>query len=71
MTNETTAALLVTPRDAAKILAIGERTLWQLTHDGAIPCVKIGAPCVRYAVTDLQQWVEQQRQRTKAQAALS
>jgi excisionase family DNA binding protein len=48
--------LLLTPRDAAKALAISERTLWTLTNDGKIPHKRIGR-AVRYSVADLQAWI--------------
>lgn len=51
------AVLLLKPRDAAKMLAISERTLWQLTSLGQIPRVAIGR-AVRYSVADLRAWIE-------------
>lgn len=53
--------ILVPPRDAARRLAICERTLWGLTARGEIPCVRIGR-AVRYAVADLTAYVAAQRQ---------
>lgn len=54
----TTAPMLLTPRDAAKALALSERTLWSITAPrGVIPCVRVGA-AVRYDPADLQQWIE-------------
>ncbi len=49
--------LLLTMRQAAQMLAIGERTLWEWTRRGAIPCVRIGR-AVRYSPLDLQAWIE-------------
>jgi excisionase family DNA binding protein len=43
---------LLTPKDAAKLLAISERTLWALADRGAIPRIKLGN-CVRYRIADL------------------
>ena len=55
--------LALRPREAAKVLGISERLLWQLTHDGHIPCVRIGTGkrrAVLYPVSELQAWLTQQ-----------
>jgi excisionase family DNA binding protein len=52
--------LLLTVRQAAQMLAIGERTLWELTRQHAIQCVRIGR-AVRYSPLDLQAWIEAQK----------
>ncbi|XVJ59716.1 MAG: helix-turn-helix domain-containing protein [Tepidisphaera sp.] len=45
--------LLITAKEAAKYLSIGERTLWQMSAPrGPIPCVRFGG-AVRYPVDDL------------------
>ena len=49
-TNETIR--LLKPREAADILAISERTLWTLTKQGVIPCVRLGRS-VRYRLSEL------------------
>jgi excisionase family DNA binding protein len=52
--------LALRPRDAAKALGISSRLLWQLTHDGHIPCVRVGVGkrrTVLYPVADLQAWL--------------
>lgn len=55
--------LLLTARDAARTLAVCEKTLWSWTQPrGPIPVVKIGR-AVRYDVRDLQRFVEDQKQR--------
>jgi excisionase family DNA binding protein len=56
----TPATLLLTARQAAQALAIGERTLWELTRQNAIPCVRIGR-AVRYSPLDLQAWIESRK----------
>ena len=43
---------LLRPKEAAEQLAISERSLWQLTKDHVIPCVKLGRS-VRYSPHDL------------------
>ena len=48
--------VLLAPRDAARTLAISERTLWTLTHRGDISAVRIGR-AVRYDLADLRQFV--------------
>ena len=53
-------ALLVPPREAARLLSISERTLWTFTKRGAIPAVKIGR-AVRYDQADLRAFVEQSK----------
>jgi excisionase family DNA binding protein len=48
---------------AAKALGISTRRLWQLTHDGHIPCVRVGSGkrrTVLYPVADLQAWLTRQ-----------
>ncbi len=49
--------MLVTAREAARILSISERTLFTLTKAGEIPVLKIGR-AVRYDPRDLQKWIE-------------
>lgn len=52
--------LLVSEREAASMLSICPRSLWTLRTAGEIPHVRVGRS-VRYAVADLEQWIEQQR----------
>ena len=52
--------LALRPREAAKALGISPRLLWQLTHDGHIPCVRVGTGkrrTVLYPVAELQAWL--------------
>jgi excisionase family DNA binding protein len=52
--------LALRPREAAKALGISARLLWQLTHDGQIPCVRVGSgkrKTVLYPLADLQAWL--------------
>ena len=60
--DDTTEALLMTPADAAKALAISPRTLWDWTAKGLIPSLKIGTRMVRYRRVDIEAWVERQMQ---------
>jgi excisionase family DNA binding protein len=51
------APLLLTPRDAARALAVSPRTLWALTAPrGPIPAVRIGR-AVRYSTDALHSYV--------------
>lgn len=60
MPSNTTTPLALRPRDAARMLGIGERTLWTLTAPrGPIPCVRVGV-CVLYPVPLLQAWLAEQ-----------
>jgi len=55
--------LALRPREAAKALGISPRLLWQLTHDGHIPCARIGTGkrrTVLYPVNGLQAWLTRQ-----------
>lgn len=60
-TNTTTPTtdrpLLLRPRDASRLLALSERTLWALTRAGLLPCVRVGKS-VRYDPADLAEWVQ-------------
>ncbi len=54
--------ILVGVREAARLLSVGQRTLWtQTAPRGPIPVVRIGK-AVRYAVDDLQTWIKKARQ---------
>jgi excisionase family DNA binding protein len=55
--------LALRPRAAAKALGISPRLLWQLTKDGHIPCVRVGAGkrrTVLYPVAELERWLARQ-----------
>jgi excisionase family DNA binding protein len=56
----TTAPMLVTVRAAAKILALGESTVYGLVASGELPFVRVGR-AKRLAVRDLEQWIERSR----------
>lgn len=60
--------LALRPRQAARALGISPRLLWQLTHDGVIPCVRIGGGkrrTVLYPVAELEAWLRRQAEATK------
>ncbi len=48
--------LLISGREAAKLLSVCERTLYTLTKAGEIPAVRIGR-AVRYSMDDLKEWI--------------
>ena len=56
-TEQTIEPMLLTVRQAAKVLSISERTLWTLTANGEIQAVRFGRS-VRYDPADLRQWIE-------------
>lgn len=49
--------LLISPREAAKMLSICERTLYSMTQRGLIPAVHLGR-CVRYDVDSLKAFIK-------------
>lgn len=52
--------LLVGRLEAARMLSIGERLLWDLTKAGEIPHVRLGRR-VLYSPEDLRAYIDQQR----------
>ena len=52
--------LLLTARETAKALSISERKLWNLTNENEIPAIRFGRS-VRYAIEDIQLWIETKR----------
>jgi excisionase family DNA binding protein len=61
---------LLRPKEAAKSLAISERTLWELTNQGDLPCVRIGRS-VRYDPVDLASWIQRQKSPRTSKGAFS
>jgi excisionase family DNA binding protein len=51
--------ILLKSEEAAELLKIGERTLWQLTKEGKIPYVRVGK-CLRYRPEALREWARSQ-----------
>ena len=52
-------ALALRPKDAARVLGIGERLLWSLTNQGIIPHIKLGKATL-YPVDVLRDWLAEQ-----------
>jgi excisionase family DNA binding protein len=59
------APWLIKAKDAAKLLSLSDRKLWELTNRGVIPCIRIGRS-VRYDVVDLRFWIEQRKKSNQA-----
>ena len=59
----TKPTLLVNPREASQMLAVSPRKLWAMTFEDqpGLPYLRCGR-LVRYAVADLERWIESQRQ---------
>ncbi len=54
--------LLLTTREAAKALAVSEKTLWNLTTPrGTIPAIRVGERSLRYSVRALDEWIAAQQ----------
>jgi len=51
-------SLTVKSEEASKLLGVSSRTLWTLTKNGVIPCLKIGNS-VRYSKEKLIEYVNQ------------
>ncbi len=57
MTDPPADTLLLRPREAARLLAISERTLWTLTHErGEIRCIRLHR-AVLYPRAELVRWI--------------
>lgn len=58
--------LLLTSREAAEVLGISTKTLWdQTTPRGPIPVVKLSPGTVRYSLAALERCIESQTQTGK------
>jgi excisionase family DNA binding protein len=56
--------LSLRPREAAKALGVSERLLWDWTHHGDIPHVRIGRT-ILYPVDALREWLNRQAEAAK------
>jgi len=54
---------LLRPKEAAEMLAISPRKLWELTNCGRIPCLRIDRS-VRYDPVDLRAWIQRAKRTT-------
>jgi excisionase family DNA binding protein len=64
-TEQAVVPMLLTAREAAKVLAVSERTLFSLTKSGAIPVVRIGDRGIRYDPADLRAWIDSAKKTQK------
>jgi excisionase family DNA binding protein len=55
-----TNVLLLTPKQAAKALAISPRKLWGMTASGEVPHIRMGRS-VRYPLHELQAWIDDRK----------
>jgi excisionase family DNA binding protein len=62
--NMTTDNLALRPREAAKALGISERSLWEWTHRGDVPHVRVGR-AILYPVDVLRNWLRLRAEATK------
>ena len=60
MDSSSSAGRLLRAREAAEMLAISERKLWDLTNRNEIPVIRIGRS-VRYDSHDLSHWIERHK----------
>ena len=56
------AAILVSAKEASRLLAVSPRKLWAMTfeEEPSLPHVRCGRG-IRYAVADLERWVDAHR----------
>jgi excisionase family DNA binding protein len=60
--------LALRPRDAARVLGVSPRTLWEWTRAGIVPCVRVGTGkrrVVLYPMGALQAWLVRQAEAGK------
>lgn len=53
-----TPPILLTYQEAAKLLGVSDRTVWQLVADGKIPAVRFAARTVRIDRQDIDKFIE-------------
>jgi len=58
--------ILLTARQAARLLNISERTLYARTADGSITVVRIGNRGIRYDPADLRAWIARAKNSEKS-----
>jgi excisionase family DNA binding protein len=59
--------LALRAKEAARALGISHRTLWQLTKDGHVPCVRLGTgtrKTILYPTEMLQGWLASRAKKT-------
>jgi excisionase family DNA binding protein len=66
--------LALRPREAAQMLGVSPRTLWEWTRTGIVPAVRLGSgkrKTVLYPVAALQTWLSQQAEAATAKGGES
>ena len=66
MESQNDTPLLITSEEAARLLTISERKLWELTNARKVPCIRFGR-AVRYDPRDLREWLETQKEWPESQ----
>lgn len=63
---------LITEKDAARMLSISERTLrnWR-TRGGGPRFVRVSARCIRYRISDIEDWAAERTRRNTSDLGLS
>lgn len=61
MNAPTIEPILLTEREAAKMLAVSQSQLAKMRYRGEVPAVLFGKNCVRYAIEDLRALVTRTR----------
>ncbi len=60
---------LLNVNQAAKTLCVSPRTVWELTNDGALACIRIGRR-VLYAPEDIQAFIDSCREWSDKESTL-
>jgi excisionase family DNA binding protein len=60
LVNDLAGKLLLTEKEAARLLSVSTRTLWSLRAAGKIPYVRIAATGIRYSRDDLIRFIRTQ-----------
>ena len=63
-TTDTNGTLLLKTPQAAKLLGISPRKLWELANCGEIPSLRIGR-CLRFRKKSLEEWIEKQERKSR------
>jgi excisionase family DNA binding protein len=50
---------LINVDEAAEILCLSKRTVWQMALERRLPCVRLSKRCVRFRASELSRWIEE------------
>lgn len=59
--------LVVDEREAARLLGISPRSMWQLNADGEVRAIRVGRGAKRYAVSELERYITDKMKGGEAQ----